>query len=162
MSLVRQQMRASSIFYRGMFSSEPVILPKEITYKKNLAADTPFHEELKRFMQDGDMLSSEINVEGQQYKTNHLIILKVEDCDVLKVGLIQSILIKSGKVFFVCRVYTCMRSWLQFFESKNCDEFCSFVESGKIADYKPLIKRGTTVKFQFVLHHRVSFSYLDK
>ena len=155
-------MRASSIFYRGMFSSEPVILPKEITYKKNLAADTLFHEELKRFMKDGDMLSSEINVEGQQYKTNDLIILKVEDCDVLKVGIIQSILIKSEKEFFVCRVYTCMRSWLQFFESKNCDEFCSFVESGKIADYKPLIKRGTTVKFQFVLHHRVSFSYHNK
>jgi hypothetical protein len=155
-------MRASTFFYRGMFNSEPVILPKEITCKKDLAADTPFHEKLKTFMKDGDMLSEEIIVEGQQYKTNDLVVLKVEDCDVLKVGLIQAILIKNGKVFFVCRVYTCMRSWLQFFESKNCDEFCSFVESGRIADYKPLIKRGTTVKFQFVLHHRVSFSYHDK
>ena len=111
-------------------------------------------------MKDGDMLSEEIIVEGQQYKTNDLVVLKVEDCDVLKVGLIQAILIKNGKVFFVCRVYTCMRSWLQFFESKNCDEFCSFVESGRIADYKPLIERGTTVKFQFVLHVKFRLSLI--
>ena len=152
-------MRAASVFYSGMFNSEAFILPQQVTYKKNLSSDTSFHQELKNFMCDEDMLSSEIIADGQTYKNGDLIVLQIDDCDTLKVGLIQSILIRNDKVYFVCKVFTCIRNWLQYFESQECEEFCSFVDSRKIADYKPLIKRGTIVKFVFVLHHRISFAY---
>ena len=155
----RQQMRAASVFYSGMFNSRAMSLPQEVTYKKNLPSDTPFNQRLRSFMQDEDMLCSEIIAYGQVYKNGELVVLQVEDCDKVKIGLIQSILIKNDKVYFVCRVYTCIRHWLQFFESKHCEEFCSFVDCRKIADFKPLIKRGTVLKFNFVYHHRVSFSY---
>lgn len=157
----RQQMRASSVFYSGMFSSDAVILPHDVTYKKNVESDTPFGGELKQFMSDDDLLTKEVTVDGQKYVNGDLVVIKVEDCDKLRVGLVQSILVRRGKVFLVCRVYSCSRNWLQFFESNDCDDISLFVESRSLADYKPLIKRGTTIKFQFVLHHRVSFSYND-
>ena len=152
-------MRAASVYYSGMFNSEAVILPEEVTYKKNVPSDTPFLQELNSFMLEEDMLTSEIVADGQKYKNGDLIVLDVEDCDTLKVGLLQSILVRRDKAYFVCKVYTCTRNWLQFFESKTCEEVCSFVDSRKIADFKPLIKRGSSLKFNFVLHHRISFSY---
>lgn len=152
-------MRAASVFYRGMFCNDSVILPVEVTYKKDLTTESTFHEELKRNMRDEDMLVDEITVDSQKYKNGDLVVVKIIDCDLLKVGLIQSILVKRRKVYFVCKVYTCLRDWLQFFESRACEENYSFVESTTLADYKPLIKRGTTRKFQFTLHHRVSFSH---
>ena len=155
----RQQMRAASVFYRGMFSNETVILPQEVTYKKNITDESTFHRELRQFMSDKDMLTNEITVMEQLYKNGDLIVVQVEDCDQVKVGLIQSILVRGRKVFFVCKIYTCTRHWLQFFESKTSEDHCSFVDSSKLADYKPLIKRGTTIKFQFNLHHRISFSH---
>ena len=152
-------MRAASVFYTGMFSSEKFVLPQQVTYKKNLSSDTPFQQELKSFMSDKDMLCSEIVAHGQMYKNGDLIVLQMEDCDQAKVGLIQSILIRNAKVYFVCKVYSCIRNRLQFFESQNCEEFCNFVDSENIADFKPLIRRGTSLKFIFAMHHRVSFSY---
>ena len=83
----------------------------------------------------------------------------MEDSDTAKIGIVQSILIKRGKVYFVCKVYHCIRHWLQYFESVSSEEFSTFVESKTIADFKPLIKRGTSQKFVFFMHHRVSFAY---
>lgn len=155
-------MRAASVYYSGMFNSDAVILPHDVIYKKNIESDTPFEGELKQFMSDDDLLTKEVTVDGQKYINGDLVVVKVEDCDRLKVGLVQSILVKKKKVFLVCKVYSCARNWLQFFESiGDGDDVSLFVDSRSLADYKPLIKRGTTTKFQFVLHHRVSFSYND-
>ena len=156
----RQQMRAASCFYQGMFSTEKYTLPQQVTFKKDLTSGTTFHHELSSFMTAEDMLSSEIIFQGQQYRNGDLVILKMEDCDEAKVGLVQTILInKKGNVYFVCKVYHCVRNWLQYFESVSSETHCSFVEVKNIADYKPLIRRGTSVKFVFVMHHRVSFTY---
>ena len=152
-------MRAASVFYSGMFNSESFTLPPQVIYKKNLSSDSGLHDQIKIYMNDEDMLTADIIAEGQKYKNGDLIVLKMEDCDTAKVGLIQSILIRERKVYFICKVYTCVRNWLQYFESVTCDEVCTFYESDKLADYKPLVKRGTTVKFVFFMHHRVSFAY---
>ena len=152
-------MRAASVFYNGMFTSDDFVVPKQVIYKKNLPTDTEFHQELKMFMSDEDMLAAEISIDNQMYKNGDLIVVEVTDSDSMKVGLVQSILVKDGKVFFVCKLYQCVRNFLQYFESTSCDEFCSFVESKNICDYKPLIKRGTPQKFIYFLHHRVSFAY---
>ena len=153
-------MRAASVFYKGMFNNEAVIMPHEVTFKTSIVDDSSFSVDLRRFMNDKDMLTKEVVANGQTYVNGDLIVINIEDTDRLKVGLIQSILVRRKQIYFVCQVYTCSRHWLQFFESMACEEHCSFVEWRKLADYKPLIKRGTTQKFRFVLHHRVSFSYL--
>ena len=155
----RQQMRAASVFYSGMFNSQAYSLPQQVSYKKNVPSDTPFHQELKNFMSEKDMLCSEVHANGQFYKNGDLVILEVEDSDKMKVGVIQTILIKNDAVYFVSKVYHCERHWLRYFESLDCDEVCSFTDSRKIADFKPLIKRGTMVKFYYVLHHNISFAY---
>ena len=152
-------MRAASIFYNGMFSCDDFILPQQVLMKKNMSSDTNFLKELKNFMSEEDLIVSEITVMSQKYKNADLIVLDMTDPDRMKVGLIQSILVKKKKVYFVCKIYSCIRNWLQYFESINCEDVCSFIESKDICDFKPLIKRGTVEKFNFVLHHRVSFAY---
>ena len=153
-------MRAASIFYHGMFFKDEFLLPQNtnVYYKKDLLSGSLFHEELVRFMDtDDDIVSPEIVVFGQRYENGDLVVTKVEDCDSVKVGLIQAILVKRGNVYFFCKVYHCIRHWLQYFESHSCDDKHHFIDSKKIQDYKPLIKRGTLQKFIFFLHHRVSF-----
>ena len=142
-----------------MFDCEDFILPEKAVYKKDVPNNTPIHEELKNFMGDDDLLVSDISANGQSYRNNDLIVLVMKDCDTLEAGVIQAILIKNNQVYFVCKVYTCTRNRLQYFESLRCDDYCRFIHLNKIADYKPLIKRGTTSKFVFMLHHRVSFKY---
>ena len=156
----RQQMRAASIFYHGMFSRHEFFLPQNsnVYYKKDLPTGSFNQEELIHFMEsDNDIVCSEINVCGQRYENGDLVVTRVDDCDSLSVGLIQAILVKRDNVYFLCKVYHCIRHWLRFFESHHCDEGHHFINSKKILDYKPLIKRGTIQKFVFFLHHRVSF-----
>ena len=142
-----------------MFDSEDFILPEKAIYKKDVTNNTPVHKELKNFMGDDDLIVSDISANGQSYRNDDLIVLVMKDCDTLEAGVIQTILIKNNQVYFVCKVYTCTRNWLQCFESQRCDDYCRFVHFKQIADYKPLIKRGTSSKFVFMLHHRVSFKY---
>ena len=147
------------MYYKGMFNCDNFLLPQQVTMKRSIIGETDFHNELKSFMSDADMVVPEITVANQVYKNGDLLVLEMNDVNLLKAGSVQSILVKNNKVYFVCKVYSCMRSWLQFFESQSCDDHCSFVESKSILDYKPLIMRGTADKFYFVLHHRVRFDY---
>lgn len=155
----RQQLRAASVFYNGMFDSQPFSLPEHVSNRGSLTSQTSFSQELKSFMGEKDLLCDEVVVNNQVYRNGDLIILAVQDSDQMKVGVIQTILIRNKSVYFVTKSFYCERHWLGFFESKTCDEVCSFTESGRICDYKPLVKRGTMIKFNFVLHHHVSFTY---
>ena len=155
----RQQMRAASIFYRGMFCNDPLILPEKVTCKSEVIEDTPFHLELKQIMQEDDLLSATITFKGQKYSNGDLVVLSVEDCDRFEIGLVKTIMVKGKKAFLVCDVYDCQRTWLQYFESEEKKQGHVYVEPSKLADYKPLVKRGTSDKFIFTLHHRISFSY---
>ena len=158
----RQQMRAASVCYRGMFDSDNFRLPQqEVTYKRNVIGDgdSPFNQELFNIMGEDDMLVTEVDVKGQLYKINDLIVTVMVDCDTLEAGLIKAILVKDNQLYFICKVYNCTRNWLQFFESQSCNESCKYVHFKKLADFKPLIKRGTTEKFVFVMHHRISVEY---
>ena len=158
----RQQMRACSSFYRGMFRTERVILPVKVTLKKDLVESTPMLKDLRRFMADDDLLVNEVSVDGQNYCTGDLLVVKAHDCDSLEMGLVQAILVRGSRVYFICKMYTCKRTWLQYFENEDVeDQHCPCrVEHSELADYKPLIMRGTTKKFIFVVHHRISHTVL--
>ena len=43
---------------------------------------------------------------------------------------------------------------------QSMEDFSYIVENSEIKDFKPLIKRGTSERFKFMLHHRVSVKYV--
>ena len=110
-------------------------------------------------MGNDDFICSEIFVNNQVYKNGDLVVIEVTDHDNIDVGLIQTILVKKEKVYFVTKKFTAARNWLNYFESKKSENIPVFIESCNLADFKPLFKKGTTEKFIFVLHHHVSFLY---
>ena len=157
----RQQMRAVSVFYRGMFNFSPYILPEAVMKKSEISDESSFNVTLKAFMGDCDLICKSILVNDQNYENGDLIVLDLDDCDSLTVGHVQTILIKDFKVYFVVLKFKATRNFLQYFESDgSVNPISEFIESHKIVDHKPLIKRGTINKFVFVLHHHVSFNYM--
>ena len=153
-------MRSVSVFYHGMFNFSLYELPENVIPKHEIKDDSEFNSSLKCSMGESDVICDNIHVNNQLYKNGDLIVVSIEDCDNLCVGLIKTILIKDNKVYFVAQRYKATRNWLQYFESeKPNDDICQFVESSKLIDFKPLIMRGTTEKFVFTLHHYISFDY---
>ena len=152
-------MRAASVFYRGMFSFSKYSSPKNVVLKKNIVENTSFHSDLKTFMGNDDLICSEIVVNNQVYKNDDIVVLGITDCDNITVGIIRTILLKNEKVYFVTQKYEAARHWLQYFECKNPEKECIFTESDNLVDFKPLIKRGTSQNFIFMLHHYISFEY---
>ena len=155
----RQQMRAASVFYRGMFNFAKFSLPETVVLKQDINETSSFHITLKTFMSNDDFICNEIFVNNQTYKNDDLIVLEVTDCDNIAVGLIQTILVKNDKVYFVTKKYLATRSCFNYFESNISETTPVFTLSSSLADFKPLIKRGSTEKFVFVLHHHISFLY---
>ena len=156
----RQQMRSVSVFYNGMFNFNLYELPELVLSKHEIAEDSEFHTQLKSSMGESDLICSNIVANNQLYKNDDLIVVNIEDCDNVSVGLIKTILIKASKVYFVVQRYKATRNSLQFFESsKPDDDICEFVDLNQIKDFKPLIKRGTVHKFIFTFHHHVSYDY---
>ena len=157
---VRQQMRVVSVYYHGIFDFKPFKLPEDVKSKKEISQDTEFYNNLKTFMNDSDLICRSVIVNNQEYKNGDIIVVDITDSDNVNVGLIQTILIKEDKVYFVIKKYQAIRNMLQYFENeKPSDAISEFVESTKLADFKPLIKRGTAEKFVFMFHHNVSFDY---
>ena len=142
-----------------MFSTSNFVFPLEVTAKQDMQVNDEFTQRLSMVMDSDDFLTTDITVNGQQYSNGDIVVITMSDCDEVKVGLIQTILIKGQSISFACRVYQCTRHWLQYFESQQCLEDFAIIEQSRLADYKPLIRRGTPVKFIFVLHHRVSVKY---
>jgi hypothetical protein len=104
---------------------------------------------------------SNVTVNDCAYQNGDLVVCEVIDIDNLSVGIVQSILIKNDQVYFVIQKYCAKRDILQFFEAKQMDDPKStFVKSSELADFKTLIKRGTSARFLFVLHHHISFDYM--
>jgi hypothetical protein len=157
---VRQQLRMASVYYNGMFEPEAYILPSKVTLKKEIPDDTEFHRSLKEFMKEEDIICNDIIVNSQQYVNGDIVVLDVEDNDTLKVGLVQSILVQSEKVYFVTKRFCAKRNSLGYFVTEDQgEERSSFVNSSHLKDYKPLIQHGTITKFKFSLHHHISFSH---
>ena len=154
-------MRAASVFYRGIFRVKNLLLPENVLYRKDLSSSKDqIHHQIVNIIDEKDMLCSEVQFNGQDYKNGDLIVLQVKSCDELTVGVIETIIVKYEEVHFVCRQYQCTRNWLQYFESQDIEQELIIVKGSEIVDYKPLIKRGSMNKFVFVLHHRISFEYL--
>ena len=152
-------MRSASVFYHGLFNFTKFSSLKNVMLKKEIVENNEFHSQLKAFMSNDDVICSEIIVNNQVYKKSDIVVIEITDCDNIVVGLIQTVLVKNSKVYFVIKKFEAVRHWLQYFVSKGSERACIFTESDQLADFKPLIKRGTSDKFVFCLHHHLSFEY---
>ena len=155
---IRQQMRMASVFYGGIFDTYSVHLPDKVTMKIDLPEGTEFYDKLSEFMAPGDLICSEVILNSQQYRNGDIIITEVLDRNALKVGVVQAILVKSDKLFFVIRKYEAFRNKLNYYVTESADQTSSFFNPCNMIDYKPLVKYGTDTKFKFYLHHYISFS----
>ena len=156
----RQQMRAVSIYYEGMFNSSDYTLPNEVFTKQEIIGDSDFNTYLKSIMTSSDLVCKSITVHNQLYKNGDLVVIRIEDSDNITVGLVKSFLVKNCKVYFVIQRREATRHWLRFFTSKKSSEIIfEYIESVNICDFKPLIMRGNFGQFVFTLHHHISFDY---
>ena len=152
-------MRMASIYYNGMFDIDDFKLPEKVKVKGEIPADTELNTSLRQFMDETDLVCSEIFFNSQQYKNGDLVVIEAVDTSTLKIGLIQYVLVKSGVVYFVVRRYVALKNYLGYFVTDQAHETPCCVNASHLADFKPLIMHGTTNKFKFALHHHVSFSY---
>ena len=158
---IRQQMRMASKYYGGMCDTAVIHMPDVVTKREDLPYEPEMYEKLRFFMSRSDVICSDIVIHNQEYKTGDLIVLVAKDRDNLEVGVIQAILVKSGRFFFVSKKYEACRNQLNFFVSRASSDEFYFIDPFHLADFKPLIKYGTEAKFKFYLHHHISFSYND-
>ena len=153
-------MRSVSVFYHGMFDTCLYIMPDDVASKNDIPETFGFQKTLKSYMGDNDVVCSSIIFKSQCYRNGDLVIIGIEDCDNLRVGLIKAILIKENEVYFLVKIYKATRNFLQYFESiKSTENVFEFVRPEKLKDFKPLYMRGTEKSFVFTLHHFVSFEY---
>ena len=154
---VRQQMRMSSVYYRGMFETKPFTLPDSVLHKNTLPK-SQFCDRIRLFMNDSDTVCNEVIYNNQMYKKGDILVLQVtEGGENLLIGLLEVILVRKTKVYFLVKRYTALKRDLGYFETENSDEELAYVVAKDLSDYKPLIMRGIATKFQFILHHNVSF-----
>ena len=79
--------------------------------------------------------------------------------DVMKVGLIISILVKPTSVSFVMQQYIAERGNLQYYTGTPENSVLAMEDVTKIEDFKPLINYGTSSRIVFCLHHHISFEF---
>ena len=91
----RQQLRAASVFYNGMFNFSKFSLPEAVTIKNDLNNSVPLFTELKAFMNSNSLICSEIFVNNQSYKNGDLLMIEIEDDYTCSVGLIKTILVQG-------------------------------------------------------------------
>ena len=161
----RQQYRQSSVYYNGMFDTDEIHLPADVKRKEDLE-DSPkgssFHK-IFEFMDDDSILSNEVMFRNQMYGQEDVVVLKVLNKDHMYIGVIKGVLLKQDVLYFLVSCYEVVRDMnLRYFVTvdRTSTNF-SFVMSSRLADYKPLIKYGTSSKFKVTLHHHISISMTD-
>jgi hypothetical protein len=107
-----------------------------------------------------DQISDKVIIRGTTYRTGYVVITKVYSSDVLQVGTILQVVRRKNAVMFLILLSESARNTLGFFESLSTDTL-DLVPYEKLADFKPVIKRGDNDSFPFVLHHHVPTSLED-
>ena len=154
----RQQLRMASVCYRGMFDTNDIQIPERATYRKDLQGEhTDENWQLvKNCMTLSDVVCEEVVVHQQKYKLDDLVVLEVlEYGEGLIVGVVKAIVVKKDHVLLLVKKYSAERKSLNYFQANHPDDVCALVDTQKLADSKPLIKQGTDVEFNFVLHHQL-------
>lgn len=102
----------------------------------------------------GDQLSERVVIHGTTYRAGCVVITKVYSSDVLEVGTVLKVLLRRSAVLFLVLLSEAARTKFGFFETLPLNKM-DLVQYEKLADFKPLVKRGDNTCFPFVLHHHV-------
>ncbi len=105
-------------------------------------------------VKDGDELYHQVVILGTTYRPGFLVITKVVSSDLLEIGEILKIIFRNGRVLFLVMLSDAARNELGFFEALPRDTV-ALTSFEALSDYKPLIKRGDSLCYPFVLHHHV-------
>ena len=109
------------------------------------------------FLDNSSIVSESVEYKDQEYKVGDIVVLEAKSQDELKVGLIQSIVVKEEILYYVIYKYSAHRiKSLQYFQSGESDGNLYFIQASNVIDYKPLIMHGTLRKFKFNVHHHIS------
>ena len=156
---VRQQMRMASVYYRGMFETVEFTLPDKVFARNDLPQEL---WRVTEFMNDEDLACSEIVANHQKYEKGNLVVMEViEDEEEVKVGAIETIVVKKSEVYLVMKTYNAVKMDLGYYQTVGIGVELVFIDVKNLADFKPLIKHGTTLNFAFVLHHHLSFIHKE-
>ncbi len=101
-----------------------------------------------------DLLTDKIILKGTKYHRGHIVVTKVYSQDLLEVGEIHRIVVRHNDIHLIVSLYNAARNRFRFFESLPLNKV-RLVSYTKLADYKPLVKRGNNLCFPFVLHHHL-------
>ena len=153
----RQQMRLSSIYYNGLFSTATLVIPVKCTKVSSLTSDTKFVEQIRSCLDESDLLCAEVEFKKQLYKSGQLVVLKQNDADEILVGLILTMMIREQAAYVVTHDYVARRQPLQYFQAEYRNPNLSITRINDLADYKPLVNHGTSSNLLFCLHHHLSF-----
>lgn len=105
-------------------------------------------------VKDGDQFFHQVVILGTTYRPGFIVITEVMSPDVLEVGEILKIILRNGRVLFLVMLSDATRNDLGFFEALPRDTV-ALTSFEALVDYKPLIKRGESLCYPFVLHHHV-------
>ena len=172
----RQQMRMASVYYQvfygtkicclkhivqGMFETLPYNLPDKVYNKADLKKNLSKWPQAQSALLSTDEICEEISSNGTQYKKGDLIVKRIITGGFkILVGHIKLILVRDSEVIFLCFECIAEKHDLGYYRGKF-DDFSSMslVKCSELADVKPLIMRGTSDAFIFVLHHFISHEF---
>ena len=107
-----------------------------------------------------DILKFRLPDNGVKYEKGSLLVIEVkEGGEFLVTGILRMILVRSKDVFMIVSKGLTKKTRLGYYESVEVIDEFAVVRASSLADYKPLILRGTREKFVVVLHHFISFSH---
>jgi hypothetical protein len=136
-------------FFSGLFSTPKYLFPRKVfpATENDIARFSPI-------LKEGDQLYNQVVILGTTYRPGFLLITKVISSDVLEVGEILKIVFRNGEVLFLLILSDAARNNLGFFEALPREQV-TLTTFEALADYKPIIKRGDSTCYPFVLHHHV-------
>jgi hypothetical protein len=105
-------------------------------------------------LESGDLVTDRVTVRGTTYRPGYVVVIEVHSRDVLQVGVILSIVLRDTKVLFIVSLHNAARNRFRFFQSIPCNQ-AGIVCCQDLADYKPLVKKGNSISFPFILHHHL-------
>jgi len=105
-------------------------------------------------VQLGDQIYDNVVISGTTYRAGFLVITKVFSEDVLEVGEIVKIVLRESDVMMLVMLSNAARNNLGFFEALP-SEAVFLLSYDSLMDYKPIIKRGDSSTYPFLLHHHV-------
>ena len=154
----RQQMRMASIYYSGMFQANDFVIPEDAVFGKNLEKERMSWHRFKQYVDELDLICTDIFASSYKYTIGDVVVISLIDgLYEMNVGLIQAIVIKDNVVWFIVKVYEARLYYPGYYETKISVENHTLCKANDLADKKPLNKHGTQDKFQFILHHHISF-----